>query len=83
VVVHAYNPSFSEGRGRRITRSRLAWANLGRPCLNNKIQNKKVWGHGLSSRERPWVQFLVLQKKKERKKERFLTKEQSKGFESN
>jgi hypothetical protein len=39
-VVHASNPSYLEGRGRRITSLRSAWAKLGRLCLKNKIQRK-------------------------------------------
>jgi hypothetical protein len=40
-AVHAYNPSFSGGRGRRINSLRPAWVKLVRLYLKSKIENQK------------------------------------------
>jgi hypothetical protein len=42
VVVHAYNPSYSGGKGRKSMNSRLIQAKLVRPYLKNKIKIKEL-----------------------------------------
>jgi hypothetical protein len=40
MVVHTCNPSYSGGRGKRITSSRTAWAKLVRPYLKKKKKER-------------------------------------------
>jgi hypothetical protein len=42
MVVHAYIPSYSGGRGRRNSSSRPAWAKLRRPYLKKQNTNKRA-----------------------------------------
>jgi hypothetical protein len=49
MVADACNPSYLEGRGRRITSSRPAWAKLARPYLKTKCK-QKGWGCGSNGR---------------------------------
>jgi hypothetical protein len=48
VVVHIYNPSYSEGGGRRITTQGQA-RKRARPYLKNKLKAKKGWRGDSSS----------------------------------
>jgi hypothetical protein len=70
-IDHAFNPSSSGARGRRIVSSRPASAELGRPCLKTKCKTEGLgWGHGSSGRVpalatiKPWVQTPVQPKHK-------------------
>jgi hypothetical protein len=42
MVMHAYNPNYSGGRGRKIMSLRPFWAKVARPCLKNKMQTKRA-----------------------------------------
>jgi hypothetical protein len=44
MVVHIYNPSISEGRGRRNSKLGPARAKLMRSCLKNQIKIKGLGG---------------------------------------
>jgi hypothetical protein len=48
--VHIYNPSYSEGRGRKISSSRPAQAKVSKTLTQNKIQTKKLEGCGSNDR---------------------------------
>jgi hypothetical protein len=50
VVVHACNPSYLGGRGRKISNLRPACAKVTRPYLKNKIKTNRL-GYSLSGRE--------------------------------
>jgi hypothetical protein len=69
MAVHICNPSYSRGRGRRITSSRLAWAKLMRSYLKIKTQTKWLgvwlkWYSACLPQEIPWVRSPVPQKRK-------------------
>jgi hypothetical protein len=48
-VGHAYNPSYSRSRGRRIMSLRLVWAKLVRFYFNNKQRKKTSKRAGITA----------------------------------
>jgi hypothetical protein len=73
VVGHACNPSYSGGRDRRISGSRLAQSKLIRPIQKQSVNKRagvgvaQVIEHLPTSCLRNWVQPLVSQKEKKKK----------------